>query len=609
MTIELPRPLGPFLLLRHLASGGMGDVYLAHQRLGVGERLCVVKTIRPELASTPGLIGRFLDEARTTALVSHRNVASVLDVGNVDGTAYIAVEYIAGRDLQTIASRSRKARKPLPENVALYIVGELLEALAYVHRATDPRTGEPLHIVHRDVSPHNILVSFEGEVKLIDFGIARSTIKQEHTQMGQAVGKLRYMAPEQARAKPVDGAADVYAAAIVAVELLTGRRFYADLSFESVAMQLGAESTPPPRVWQGVPDALRRVLEPALLPDPRARPTASALKEQLLAAQLERRSLTSSEGLRAYLEQLFDGEKHREQQARARLMREPTSMNAAALLSSQSSGYVGGETAIEETPVEEDEGRVDRDAPTVMEFAGNAIVRAGGGREPQETSATMSVAPAPLHTSSGAAVRRHRRSRGTAAQLASAAILVVAAVALVAIMAELLLRKEPTRAPVPLPLPIAQLDPMSASTSLSPPTVATTPTPTTTATATSAAMGAGTSENGANPSSRARPDAGSSDLAPDGGAAGSPAVTTPAGDNDNNGDRSGGGSPRGRRRSTAPKKESGLFGDRLRALKNCAPRPGCAPLVLKRAADVGSLTVEELRDLDEDLDRCLERCQ
>jgi serine/threonine protein kinase len=139
----------------------MSDVYLAHQRLGVVERLCVVKTVRPELAANKAALRRFVDEARTSALVSHKNIANVLDVGDVDGTAFIAVEYVAGRDLSAVFKRARRLKQPIPEDVTLYIMGELLDALAYVHRATDPRTGAPLHIVHRDVSPQNIL--FDGE--------------------------------------------------------------------------------------------------------------------------------------------------------------------------------------------------------------------------------------------------------------------------------------------------------------------------------------------------------------------------------------------------------------------------------------------------------------
>src|SRR6185437_7512889 len=155
------------------------------------------------------MLTRFLDEARTSAFLTHRNIAEVFDVGRVDNLAYMAVEHVAGRDLQAILRRAKRERIEIPLHVAAHIVCQLLEGLAYVHQATHPRTHEPLHIVHRDISPHNVMVAFTGEVKIIDFGIARSAVKKDVTQAGQAVGKIRYMAPEQARAESVDATADI----------------------------------------------------------------------------------------------------------------------------------------------------------------------------------------------------------------------------------------------------------------------------------------------------------------------------------------------------------------------------------------------------------------
>lgn len=375
MTVELPRRMGPFLLLRHLASGGMGEVYLAHQSLnnGVVERLCVVKTVRPEYAESGLALRRFLDEARTTALLSHKNVAAVLDVGEADGpvnslgaTAYIAVEHVAGRDLHAVFQRSRRLKMPVPEEVALYVMSELLDALAYVHRATDPRTGAPLNIVHRDISPHNVMVSFEGDVKLIDFGVARSAVKSDVTQTGQAVGKIRYMSPEQARAeKVVDGATDVYGACIVCVELLTGRRFYGEMSMETLWLRIAGGEPHEPQGFSKLPADLQRLLRLGLEPDRTLRPSASELKERMRALQVKRGTLGSSDALRAYLAVLFEGQQEEERRAYAQLMEEPTSMNAARLPSAtvMEEGYADDDGMLEVLP----------DAPTDSQLDTGAL--------------------------------------------------------------------------------------------------------------------------------------------------------------------------------------------------------------------------------------------
>jgi eukaryotic-like serine/threonine-protein kinase len=588
VVVDLPRRLGSFLLLRHLASGGMGEVFLAHQQLGVAERLCVVKTVRPELAGNRALIRRFVDEARTTALVSHKNVAAVLDVGEDDGTIYIAVEYVAGRDLQDVWKRARRLRQPVPEDVALYVVGELLEALAYVHRATDPRTGASLDIVHRDVSPHNVLVSFEGEVKLIDFGIARSTLRSERTQMGQALGKMRYMSPEQARAEPVDGATDVWAACVVACELLTARRYYGDLSLESVAVLLAAGS--PPRAAGGshafaqVDPALQQVLAAGLDPERARRPSATEMKERLSEAQRARGTLGSSETLRAYLDRTFAGENVREQRARAALLQEPTVVHAAALRS---------QTELEETPADELEqlGAADPDAETASRLDPRISAARASAERPatlhHADSAEERTGTAPSQLSDGPP----KSAPSTASLVVLGAIAIIVLSALGTALATTILDDRGLRPADARPPPastrvaaeLAELPPGDESAPLmdaplmdAPPMDATpmdvTPMD---ATPMDATIGAG-EPVGPAPGTRASP------------------ARPPSGER-----------PRGR----ADKREPQLFGDRVRALKECNPRPLCASAVLPRVAHVPRLSVEELKELDAEVDRCLSRCR
>ena len=245
----LPRQLGQYLLLQRLGRGGMGTVYLARQSLGGSfERLCVVKLVRRRHLGDPLLRQRFLDEARTTLLLTHRNICRVLDVGMVEGLIFIAMEHVSGRDLRTILKRIAARGGPTPPAIAALILGEILEALDSAHRLVDPQTGKPLEIIHRDVSPHNVMVSFEGEVKLIDFGVARSATQLAQTDPGLVVGKLAYMSPEQAESSPIiDGRSDVFAAGILGYETFSADRFYSKMSVEEIGQMLEDGSYSPPR--------------------------------------------------------------------------------------------------------------------------------------------------------------------------------------------------------------------------------------------------------------------------------------------------------------------------------------------------------------------------
>ena len=256
----LPRPLGPYLLLARVGRGGMGDVYLAkHGQLLGFEKHCVLKMLRDDRADDDQLLARFADEARVVVQLSHRNICPVFDVGRVGSRLYVALEYVVGRDLRTIA-----AAGPIPTAIALHIVGEVLEALDYAHRFVDVKSGAPLGIVHRDVSPHNVLLGVDGDTKLIDFGIA--TTRGTSTSDGDAVlGKLGYMSPEHARGEVVDGRSDQFAAAIMLAELLLGERFYQGLSQQQVWERVGGGTHRPSR-WGSLDVPLRMVLDRALAP-------------------------------------------------------------------------------------------------------------------------------------------------------------------------------------------------------------------------------------------------------------------------------------------------------------------------------------------------------
>ncbi len=211
-----------YRLIRTIASGGMAHVYEAVAQGDAGfERRVALKRILPELAHLEGLKRMFLDEARIASHLHHGNIVQVLDYGSVDDTEFIAMEYVDGVDADRAVSQSRQQGVALPDVLALHIASEVAHALAYAH-AREDHDGRPLAIVHRDVSPHNLLLSWDGDVKLADFGIAKAATRLEKTSTGIVKGKLSYMAPEQAKGAAVGPSADIYALGATVHALITG---------------------------------------------------------------------------------------------------------------------------------------------------------------------------------------------------------------------------------------------------------------------------------------------------------------------------------------------------------------------------------------------------
>jgi serine/threonine protein kinase len=216
--------LGKYQLLRRLATGGMAEVFLAKTDGPMGfEKLLVIKRILPHLAEDPQFVDMFLGEAKLAAQLNHPNLVQIFDFGEAEGSYFIAMEYIDGPNLRLLVARSRDAQIPIPFSLAARIVSQAAEGLAYAHDFRGHLTNEPLHLIHRDVSPDNILVSRSGAVKLVDFGIAKARGQSHHTQVGTVKGKVAYMAPEQLRGEPLDRRVDLYGLGVVLYELCTGR--------------------------------------------------------------------------------------------------------------------------------------------------------------------------------------------------------------------------------------------------------------------------------------------------------------------------------------------------------------------------------------------------
>jgi serine/threonine protein kinase len=218
--------LGRYQLLSRLAVGGMAEVYLARQgELSGFKTLVVVKKVLPHLAVKPDFIAMFLDEARIASMLDHPNVVRITEVGRTENEYFLAMELVQGKPLASILQQSERAKTPLPHNLGALIVANAAAGLHHAHQLTDA-SGNLLGLVHRDVSPQNIMVSFEGSVKVIDFGIARALGRLGDTNSGSLKGKLGYMAPEQARGEPVDARADIFSLGVVLWECVAGRRLF-----------------------------------------------------------------------------------------------------------------------------------------------------------------------------------------------------------------------------------------------------------------------------------------------------------------------------------------------------------------------------------------------
>jgi serine/threonine protein kinase len=265
--------LGKYQLLRKLATGGMAEVFLAKTDGPMGfEKHLVIKRILPHLAEDPQFVEMFLGEAKLAAQLNHPNLVQLFDFGEAEGSYFIAMEYIDGPTLRLLVARARDLRSPISLGLAARIVSSAAEGLAYAHDFRDQVTNEPLGLVHRDVSPDNILVSRNGAVKLVDFGIAKARGQSHHTQAGTVKGKVAYMAPEQLRGELLDRRVDLYGLGVVLYELCTGRMpFEANSDASMVRAVLYDAAIPAVRRVPTLPLAIQSILERLLAKDREAR--------------------------------------------------------------------------------------------------------------------------------------------------------------------------------------------------------------------------------------------------------------------------------------------------------------------------------------------------
>ena len=244
--MKYPATYGGYTLLADLGEGGMAQVYLA-RKIGAGgfQKLQVIKRILPHLAKEQEFVQMFLDEARLAARFEHPNVVQVYDLGEADGQLYLAMEYLAGQSVAALAKEAVKQGISVPPQFSARIITEACDGLHYVHDFREP-DGTPLNIVHRDVSPQNLFVTYEGRVKLLDFGVAKAATTVTKTRTGSVKGKVSYMAPEQCRGENVDRRADIFALGVVLAELIGGRRIFRGDNEYALIRQLSLGEYPKP---------------------------------------------------------------------------------------------------------------------------------------------------------------------------------------------------------------------------------------------------------------------------------------------------------------------------------------------------------------------------
>lgn len=280
------RQLGRYEILTQLASGGMASIYVARARGVAGfERLVAIKVLHPHLAYEQEFVSMFLDEARLAARIRHMNVVPTLDISDSPGDGYFLVmEYIEGDHLGALLGRAAKKGERLPQPFVCRVLLDALQGLAAAHRLTG-ENGNDLKLVHRDVSPHNILVGTDGIARLTDFGVAKADVRMASTRAGQFKGKLSYMAPEQASSSETDQRSDLFSVGIILWESLTGRRlFKGDSNAATLNKLLNDDVVPPSRLWANL-EQYDEIVMKALNRDPEERfQTADEFAEALDAA-------------------------------------------------------------------------------------------------------------------------------------------------------------------------------------------------------------------------------------------------------------------------------------------------------------------------------------
>ncbi|MBI3182475.1 MAG: serine/threonine protein kinase [Myxococcales bacterium] len=256
---------GKYTLVDRIAVGGMAEIFLARQAGLEGfEKTIVIKRIRPHLSKQASFVKMFLNEAKLAAQLNHPNIVQIYDLGKIGESYFIAMEYIFGRDMRRVIPKADSMGIPFPMVYALKIASSVCEGLYYAHQKVD-MYGNPLNIVHRDVTPENIFVSFDGTVKVLDFGIAKAANQIEQTRAGEIKGKLSYMSPEQCMGKPLDCRSDLFSLGVVLYEWITGFKLFTGESEVAILKSITEGKIYAPSYFKAdIPEAVEAILMKSL---------------------------------------------------------------------------------------------------------------------------------------------------------------------------------------------------------------------------------------------------------------------------------------------------------------------------------------------------------
>lgn len=302
---------GKYILLEKLAMGGMAEIYLARNSGASGvSKFVAIKRILPQFTEQTEFIDMFKDEAKIAVNLSHANIVSIFEFGMEKSAFFLAMDYIEGRNLRQILNKMKKAGLSFSIEQVLYIIKEVAAGLDHAHRCIDANTGKPLNIIHRDMSPQNVMVSFEGEVKIVDFGIAKAETQLETTRAGTLKGKFGYMSPEQAEGQPVDLRTDVFALGIVLWELLANDRLFVANNEVNTLRKIRECQIPSLRkINPAIPPELERIVSKALAKDRNLRYQTAAAFHRELSRFLNRQFPDfSPQDFSVYIKNLFAGE-------------------------------------------------------------------------------------------------------------------------------------------------------------------------------------------------------------------------------------------------------------------------------------------------------------
>jgi len=309
MTVFQPTQFGKYQLLDKIAVGGMAELYRAKLTGVQGfEKLIAIKKILPNLSEEENLITAFIDEAKLAALLHHENIVQIYDFGSMDNEYFIAMEFLFGKDLRTLRQTAKKRDMPLGMENILYIIARICAGLDYSHNLKDLQ-GQPQNIIHRDINPQNIFITYEGQVKIIDFGIAKAANHNTKTRENLIKGKLAYMSPEQANGQRIDHRSDIFSTGIIMYELLAVRRMFEGETMHVLSLVREAQYDPPEEVIPNLPAKLNDILRKALAKDPEKRyQSAGDMLADVEECAFELSLRPNARSFAQYMKELFEEE-------------------------------------------------------------------------------------------------------------------------------------------------------------------------------------------------------------------------------------------------------------------------------------------------------------